>query len=63
MSEDDYLLSEILLNPYTLEQVERISERLQDVIGLIRKRDTEGLHRFFKSLKTNIGMESSGKPA
>jgi len=56
LSEDNYLLSEILLNPYTLEQVESIHGRLEDLIQLIRNRDVQGLHGFFETLRENVGM-------
>jgi prephenate dehydrogenase len=54
LSEDDFLLSEILLNPFTLEQVENIHQKLDDLIGLIRNRDVKGLHSFIDELRVNI---------
>ena len=54
LSEDDYLLSEILLNPYTIEQVKNIHESLDGLIGLIESRDVQGLHAFFGRLRRNI---------
>jgi prephenate dehydrogenase len=58
LSEDDYLLSEILLSPYSLGQVERINEQLESLIGMIRSRDKEQLKEFFGKLRSNLGMES-----
>lgn len=58
LSEDDFLLSEILLSPNSLEQVERISEQMQALIGMIKARDKEQLNTFFQSLRSNIGLES-----
>jgi prephenate dehydrogenase len=58
LSEDDYLLSEILLSPYSLEQIERISEKMEDLIGMIRSRDKEQLKAFFHQLRTNIGLKT-----
>ena len=58
LSEDDYLLSEILLSPYSLNQVERISEQMESLIGMIRSRDKEQLKVFFQMLRTNIGLKS-----
>jgi len=57
LSEDDFLLSEILLSPYSLEQVERISEQMEALIGMIKLRDKEQLYSFFKRLRSNIGLE------
>jgi prephenate dehydrogenase len=54
LSENDYLLSEIMLNPYTLEQVENINAKLEILIDLIKTRDTEGLHEFIEGLRKNI---------
>jgi len=58
LSEDDFLLSEILLSPYSLEQVERISEQMKTLIEMIKSRDKEQLNSFFKRLRSNIGLET-----
>ncbi len=58
LSEDDYLLSEILLSPYSLRQVERISEQLEGLKEMIAARDKAKLTEFFARLRRNIGMES-----
>lgn len=57
LSEDDYLLSEILLSPYSLRQVERISEQMEALQEMIRSRDKEKLKEFFARLRCRIGME------
>ena len=54
LSEDDYLLSEILFSPYTVEQVEKINAQLDFLIDIIRKRDFEELKKFFNALRKNI---------
>jgi prephenate dehydrogenase len=54
LSENDYLLSEILLNPYTIEQVENINVKLEYLIQLIKTRDTVGIHEFIDGLRKNI---------
>ena len=58
LSEDDYLLSEILLSPYSLGQVERINEQLEALIVMIRNRDKEQLRELFNRLRENIGMDA-----
>ncbi len=58
LSEDDYLLAEILLSPHSLAQVERINEQLESLIGMIRSRDKEQLKEFFQKLRSNIGLKS-----
>ena len=54
LSENDYLLSEILLNPYTLTQIEQIHEKLSNLMNMIREKDTKVLHEFFGELRENI---------
>lgn len=56
LSEDDYLLSEILLSPHSLGQVERINEQLENLIKMIKGRDKPALKEFFGQLRENIGM-------
>ena len=43
LSEDDYLLSEILMSPYSLEQIEKVRDKLNDLINLIRNGETTKL--------------------
>ena len=56
MSENDYLLAEILLNPYSLEQIEKINQSLNKLLIMIRNRDKEGLKAFFGEVRNNIGI-------
>ena len=55
LSEDDFLLSEILTSPYSLEQVERVRDKLNDLIGLIRSEDSAAFRELFAELRANIG--------
>lgn len=54
MSENDYLLSEILMNPYTLPQIEQIKEKFAFLIEVIKNKDTEALHGFLAEVRRNI---------
>jgi len=56
MSENDYLLAEILLNPYSLEQIEKIYQSLGNLLVMIRGKDKEGLKMFFGEVRKNIGV-------
>lgn len=56
LSEDDYLLAEILFNPYSLEQIENINSKLSYLIELIREKNGEGIRGFLNMLRENIGM-------
>ncbi len=58
LSEDDFLLTEILLNPHSLNQVERINEQMESLIKMIRARDKEQLKGFFQMLRNNLGLKS-----
>ena len=54
LTEDDYLLSEILLNPYTLPQIERINEKLAELTLMIKQKDVKALHGFVDDLRKNL---------
>ncbi len=54
LSEDDYLLSEILFNPYTSDQVERIREKLKELLHIIKEKDNEGMKQFLTDVRKNI---------
>ena len=54
LSEDDYLLSEILFNPYTPKQVENIRAELKQLLEIIENKDTERMHEFLKKVRKNI---------
>ncbi len=58
LSEDDYLLSEILLSPHSLSQVERINKQMEELVGMIKARDKEQLKEFFGRLRSNIGLKT-----
>ncbi len=54
MTENDYLLSEVLLNPYALPQIEKIHEKITYLIELIKAKDSKALHQFFAELRHNL---------
>jgi prephenate dehydrogenase len=54
MSENNYLLSEVLFSPYSAEQVEKISEKLSILIDIIKRRDTKEMHGFIDNVRKNI---------
>lgn len=53
-SEDDFLLSEILFSPFTLEQLELISEKMEYLREIIKEKDTEKMRAFLNGLRKNI---------
>lgn len=54
LSEDDYLLQEILFNPRTPAQVENIRTELKNLLQIISEKDAEGLKRFLTKVRNNI---------
>lgn len=54
LSEDDYLLSEILFNPYTYEQVEHIRLQLRHLLDIIKEKDSEKMSEFLNMVRKNI---------
>jgi hypothetical protein len=53
-SEDDQLLTEILFNPATVRQIERINSQLSYLTHIIRERDSEEMKKFLDKLRRNI---------
>lgn len=54
MSEDDYLISEILFNPNTPEQLERMQERLAELRDIIDRRDPAAMRLYLDRVRENI---------
>lgn len=55
LSESDPLLTEILFNPQSLKQLDKITSRLEFLKHVIRGRDHEEAKRIFEQLRTNVG--------
>lgn len=54
LSEDDYLLSEILFGPYTYEQIDGIAQKLDVLKDIIKNKDTDKIRVFLSELRENI---------
>jgi prephenate dehydrogenase len=54
LSEDDYLLTEILFNPRTPEQLEQIRNELAKLLKIIETKDSGAMRDFLKSVRKNI---------
>jgi prephenate dehydrogenase len=54
MSEDDYLLTEILFNPHTSGQLEQIRKELANLIGMIEIKDSEAMKDFLCRIRQKI---------
>ncbi|NCC98509.1 MAG: prephenate dehydrogenase [Bacteroidia bacterium] len=53
-SEDDYLISEIMFNPFTSGQLTKIREELKHLLAIVDAKDTDKLHAYLKKLRKNI---------
>ncbi|MCL2155602.1 MAG: prephenate dehydrogenase/arogenate dehydrogenase family protein [Leptospirales bacterium] len=54
LSEDDFLISEILFNPHTLKQIESINSQLSYLTHIIKARDSEEMEKLLTRLRGNI---------
>lgn len=54
LSEDDYLLQEILFNPYTHDQVAQIREELKDLLDIIDNKDADGMKGYLTKIRKNV---------
>ncbi|MDH8700825.1 prephenate dehydrogenase [Dysgonomonadaceae bacterium PH5-43] len=54
MSEDDYLLTEILFNPHTPGQLGQIRKELAELLKIIESKDSEAMKEFLRSVRKKI---------
>lgn len=54
LSEDDFLLQEILFNPRTPAQVEGIRTELNELLEIITNKDAEGMKRYLTKIREHI---------
>lgn len=54
MSEDDYLLSEILFNPHTTDQLGRIMAQLSELRDIVKNHDSEGMKHYLERVRENL---------
>lgn len=54
MSEDDYLLSEILFNPNTPEQLNKIQQKLSELQDIVSKHDSARMQKFLDTVRDNL---------
>ena len=54
LSEDDYLLTEILFNPQTPAQIRNIIRALTELSGIIEKKDSSGMKSFLDGVRKNL---------
>ena len=54
LNEDDYLLQEILFNPHTPEQLDKIIDRLSTLREIVVNRDAKNMKAFLDEVRTNL---------
>lgn len=54
LNEDDYLLQEILFNPYTHDQVAQIRTELKELLDIIDNRDAVGMKAYLTKIRDNV---------
>lgn len=54
MSEDDYLLSEILFNPDSVAQLDRILASLSELRRIVATRDSAAMQAYLAAVRTNL---------
>lgn len=54
MSEDDYLLSEIMFNPNTPAQLEKIQRQLSELQAIVSRRDYEAMKQYLARVRDNL---------
>ena len=54
MGEDEYLLQEILFNPYTHDQVAQIRTELKELLDIIDHKDAGRMHDYIAKIRANV---------
>ncbi len=57
LNEDDFLLQEILFNPYTSEQVEQIRTELKRLLEIIDNKDAKGMKEYLTKIRDNVRQD------
>lgn len=54
LNEDDFLLQEILFNPHTPEQIEKIKDEMDELLDIIRSKDSEEMKNYLTKIRRNL---------
>ncbi|MBO5233933.1 MAG: prephenate dehydrogenase [Prevotella sp.] len=60
LNEDDYLLQEVLFNPYTHDQVDQIRQELKELLAIIDNKDADGMKRYLAKIRANVKRDIDG---
>lgn len=58
LSEDDYLISEILFNPLTARKLDGIISRLTELRDIVERRDSQAMTDFINSVRANFNSNT-----
>lgn len=61
LNEDDYLLQEVLFNPYTSGQVEQIRSELKELLDIIDRKDASAMKAYLTKIRSNVRQDISNK--
>lgn len=54
MSEDDFLLTEILFNPHTVKQIGKIQDKLETLKEIVAHKDSNAMKEFLEQVRENL---------
>lgn len=54
MSEDDFLLTEILFNPHTVEQIGKTQDKLETLKEIVARKDSNAMKEFLEQVRENL---------
>jgi len=57
LEEDDFLLAEVLFNPHSIRQLEKICSKLEFLKHIIKARDYEEAEKFLARLRKNLEQQ------
>lgn len=60
LNEDDYLLQEILFNPYTHENVSKIRSELKELLDIIDRKDGDAMKQYLTKIRNNVRRDIDG---
>ena len=57
LNEDDFLLQEVLFNPYTHDQVAQIRTELKELLEIIDNKDADGMKAYLTKIRANVRQD------
>ncbi len=57
LNEDEYLLQEILFNPYTSGQVAKIRSELKELLDIIDHKNSDGMKAYLAKIRDNVKQD------